>query len=108
MDSQRQRHLFLETPKEVAGAKQTKLFGPFEGHLIGCEMDTQRLIRMSLQQVGDTYQGAAYPFSYDQPKTGEPLLGPITCSVAPDGDIYIGSLRDSGWGGANNVARSFA
>ncbi len=94
---------FLETPEKLLRANSQTLFGPFEGHLVGCEMDSQRLIRMSLQRVGDTFQGAAYPFSYELPKSGEPLLGPITCGVAPDGDLYIGSLRDSGWGGANNI-----
>jgi hypothetical protein len=58
---------------------------------------------MSLQAVGDTFQGAAYPFSYDEPADGPPLLGPIVCGVGPDGDLYIGGLRDSGWGGANNI-----
>ena len=78
-------------------------FGPFEGHLIGCEYDTRRLIRMSLQRVGNTYQGAAYPFSYDSPREGPPLLGPIVCAVAPDGDLYVGNIRESGWGGGNNI-----
>jgi hypothetical protein len=27
----------------------------------------------------------------------------LTCAVAPDGDVYVGGLRDSGWGGANNT-----
>ena len=94
---------FLETPDEVRDELDRDLFGPFEGHLIGCEYDTRRLIRMSLQKVGKTYQGAAYPFSYDQPPTGEPLLGPLVCDVARDGDIYVGSIRDSGWGGSNNI-----
>ncbi|MDA1054294.1 MAG: c-type cytochrome [Planctomycetota bacterium] len=78
-------------------------FGPFEGQLIGCEYDTRRLVRMSLQKVGDTYQGAAYPFSYDAPRSGPPLLGPLVCAVSPRGDLYVGGIRDSGWGGANNI-----
>ncbi|MEX0819088.1 MAG: c-type cytochrome, partial [Pirellulaceae bacterium] len=88
---------FLESPPS------TTSFGPFEGHLIGCEYDTRRLIRMSLQKVGETYQGAAYPFSYDTPPTGPPLLGPLVCAVSPGGDLYVGGIRDSGWGGANNI-----
>ncbi|MCA9155890.1 MAG: hypothetical protein KDA38_13930, partial [Planctomycetales bacterium] len=94
---------FLETPETIRQRERRDLFGPFEGHLIGCEYDTRRLIRISLQQVGDQIQGAAYPFSYDQPQDGEPLLGPLCCAVAPDGDLYIGNIRDSGWGGANNI-----
>jgi hypothetical protein len=58
---------------------------------------------MSLQKVGDIYQGAAYAFSYDAPRSGDPLLGPLVCAVSPQGDLYIGGLRDSGWGGSNNI-----
>lgn len=94
---------FLETPAAVKESSGRDVFGPFAGHLVGCEYDTRRLIRMSLQKVGDTYQGAAYPFSFDKPPSGPPLLGPLCCAVAPDGDLYIGSIRDSGWGGANNI-----
>ena len=94
---------FLETPNSILAKTGTPCFGPFEGHLIGCEYDTRRLIRMSLQRVGDTMQGACYPFTYEAPTVGSPLLGPLTCEVAPDGDLYVGSIRDSGWGGANNI-----
>ncbi len=59
---------------------------------------------MSLERVGDTYQGAAYPFSYRDAEPGaETFEGPISCAVAPDGDLYVGSLRDSGWGGGQNI-----
>jgi hypothetical protein len=78
-------------------------FGPFDGHLIGCEFDTRRLIRMSLERVGDTYQGAAYPFSIEPAEGGETFEGPVVCAVAPDGDVYIGNVRDSGWGGGHNT-----
>lgn len=94
---------FLDTPRPLAQKLGRDLFGPFEGHLVGCEYDTRRLIRISLQRIGDTYQGAAYPFSFDEPSSGPPMLGPLTCAVAPDGDLYVGSIRDSGWGGANNI-----
>jgi glucose/arabinose dehydrogenase len=85
---------FLQSPRQQ--------WGPFEDHLIGCEYDTRRLIRMSLQKVGDAYQGACYPFSLENSR-GENFLGPISCAVSPSGDLYIGSIRDSGWGGGANV-----
>ena len=94
---------FLETPERLRAAGRRDHFGPWEGHLVGCEYDTRRLIRMSLQRVGDTIQGAAYPLTLDKPAQGEPLLGPLACAVSPGGDLYIGSIRDSGWGGANNI-----
>jgi hypothetical protein len=80
-------------------------WGPFEGHGVGCEYDTRGLIRFSLQRVGDTYQGACYPFTLpeDQVPAEQRLLGPIGCAVSPNGDLYIGGLRDSGWGGGNNI-----
>lgn len=94
---------FLDTPAELREKQAVPSFGPFEGHLLGCEYDTRRLIRMSLQKVDGEYQGAAYPFTRT-PQEGEPALqGPLVCSVAPDGDIYVGSIRDSGWGGGTNV-----
>ena len=94
---------FLETPENSGEQSTGKRFGPFEGHLVGCEYDTRRLIRISLQQVGDTFQGAAYPFSYNEAPSGPPFLGPLVCGISPKGDLYVGGIRDSGWGGSNNV-----
>ncbi len=88
---------FLNSPESK------KAFGPFEGHLVGCEYDTRQLIRMSLQKVGDTYQGAAYPLSVSAKKVEDGLLGPISCAVGPNGDLYVGGIRDSGWGAGNNI-----
>ena len=59
--------------------------------------------RVYLEKVNGEYQGAAYPFSYDKAEDGRTLLGPLTCSVSPTGDLYVGCIRDSGWGGANNI-----
>ena len=59
---------FLYTPKELRARLGHDVFGPMEGHLVGCEYDTRRLIRMSLQKVGDTYQGPAYPLA-SRPRT---------------------------------------
>jgi len=91
---------FLEHPSPDVEARA---FGPFAGHLIGCEYDTRRLIRMSLERVEGVLQGAAYPFTVDFPSTGSAMLGPIGCAVSPKGDLYVASIRDSGWGGANNI-----
>jgi mono/diheme cytochrome c family protein len=99
---------FLETPPELlAGIPLAERaghgFGPLEGHLVGCEYDTRALIRMSLQKVGDTYQGAAYPLSIPPDNVEDGLLGPIVCAVSPKGELYVGNIRDSGWGAGNNV-----
>jgi len=92
---------FLQTPEDLK-AEQPH-FGPFEGHLIGCEMNGKSLVRMSLQKVGENFQGAAYMFSRPA-EAGEPNFeGPIACEVSPAGDLMIGSLQDSGWSGGQNT-----
>jgi mono/diheme cytochrome c family protein len=94
---------FLYTPRELRAKLGRDAFGPLEGHLIGCEYDTRRLIRMTLQHVGDTYQGAAYPLSIPPQDLSHGFLGPVVCGVSPRGELYVGSIRDSGWGAGNNV-----
>jgi cytochrome c553 len=94
---------FLDTPQELWQGPGTGIFGPLEGHLVGCEYDTRALIRMTLQKVGDTYQGAAYPLSIPPENVEDGLLGPIVCAVSPRGELYVGDIRDSGWGAGNNV-----
>ncbi len=95
---------FLETPKKERERLGYDLYGPWEGDLVGCEYDTRRLVRISLEEVDGVMQGAVYPMTVDPPKDVEKgLLGPISCAVAPDGDLYIGNIRDAGWGGGNNI-----
>ncbi len=94
---------FLHTPKELRAELGRDAFGPLEGHLIGCEYDTRRLIRMTLQRVGDIFQGAAYPLSIPPHDPQRGFLGPLVCAVSPRGELYVGSIRDSGWGAGNNV-----
>ncbi|HXG10116.1 MAG TPA: c-type cytochrome, partial [Gemmataceae bacterium] len=94
---------FLDTPKELRARLSRAVFGPLEGHLIGCEYDTRRLIRMTLQRVGDTFQGAAYPLSIPPRDPARGFMGPIVCAVSPRGELYVGSIRDSGWGAGNNL-----
>ena len=79
------------------------LFGPFRGDLIGCEMNERQLIRMSLEKVDGVFQGAAYPFTQRVTNANQGLLGPLSCAISPRGDLYLGCLLDSGWGGGNNI-----
>jgi cytochrome c553/cytochrome c5 len=94
---------FLYTPKPLRARLGRDVFGPLEGHLIGCEYDTRRLVRMTLQRVGETYQGAAYPLSIPPADARHGFLGPLVCGVSPGGELYVGGIRDSGWGAGNNV-----
>jgi len=77
---------------------------PYGDDLIGCEYDTRRLVRMTLEMAnGKDWQGAVYPFSRE-PVAGEPTLeGPLSCSLSPSYDLYIGNIRDSGWGAGSNT-----
>ncbi|MEX0726286.1 MAG: c-type cytochrome [Planctomycetaceae bacterium] len=77
---------------------------PWRGHGIGCEYDTRFLIRYSVQQIDDVVQGAVYPLSLPNgDRGGENFVGPIAVAVSPTGDIYIGSIHDSGWQGGINT-----
>ena len=34
------------------------------------------------------------------------LLGPIVCAIKPTtGELYVGEIRDSGWGAGNNIGQ---
>jgi mono/diheme cytochrome c family protein/glucose/arabinose dehydrogenase len=90
---------FLEKQPASSGGG----FGPFEGHLIGCEYDTRRLVRISLERVSGAFQGAVYPFSREPAAGAETFEGPLVCAVAPNADLLIGNIRDSGWGAGSNT-----
>jgi glucose/arabinose dehydrogenase len=76
----------------------------FAGQGIGCEYDNRFLVRFTLQRVGQTYQGAVYPFSLPVvANPSEGFLGTLCGAVSPRGDIYIGSIHDSGWLGGPNI-----
>lgn len=77
---------------------------PFAGHGIGCEYDSRFLVRFTVQPVGDTFQGAVYPLSVSTPAgSREGFLGTLCGAVSPKGDIFIGSIYDSGWLGGPNI-----
>lgn len=80
-----------------------RAFGPFAGDLLGCEYDTRRIVRMTLDPVGDTYQGGVYPFTQVPEGLEQGLLGPLVAAVSPSGEILVGNIRDSGWGAGNNI-----
>jgi hypothetical protein len=94
---------FLKTPAAQKAKGRENVFGPFEGDLIGCEYNGLSLIRMSLQKVGGQYQGAAYMFSRPPVADEATFEGPVTCAVSPEGELYVGSIHDSGWGGGQNT-----
>jgi hypothetical protein len=58
---------------------------------------------MSLERVGGDFQGAVYPLSSEPAAGGETFEGPLVCQIAPNGDLYVGNIRDSGWGAGSNT-----
>ena len=92
---------FLETPQPLY-EKGKKVFGPFEGHLLGCEATTRQLVRISLQKIDGRFSGAAYPLTIPPPRGTSALLRPLVAQVAPDGALYVGSVHDSAWGAGRN------
>lgn len=80
------------------------VLAPFAGHGIGCEYNGRFLIRFSLQDIGGELQGAVYPFTRGTwDNEAETFLGPMCGAVAHNGDLYIGSIHDSGWLGGMNT-----
>lgn len=98
-------HPWTGSVNGIAFVPRDGSFGPYGGQLIGAEYTTRRLIRMSLQKVGETFQGCTYPFGEagrSAIEKDETFLGPIALAFAKDGTLYVGSMIDSGWGGGNN------
>ncbi len=76
----------------LAFAETGGRFGPLEGQLVLCEYNNRFLLRASLETIVGEIQGACYPFL-------DHLLGPVCLAFAPDGSLYVGSLREPAWGG---------
>ena len=74
------------------------------GHGVGCEFNGKHLIRFTHHEVDGILQGATYFLSKtDFPDADANFLGPLSITTAPTGDIYIGSIHDSGWLGGQNT-----
>ena len=94
---------------------------PFADQAVGCEYDTRFLVRMSVERVGNVYQGGIYPLSLPAsrmisgkgaenatespvgPAVQRGFLGVLCGAQGPGGEIYIGGIHDSGWNGGANV-----
>ena len=71
---------------------------------LGCEYNGRFLVRFSYEKVAGTMQGAVYAFSRSDLKPADPnFLGPLCIAVSPTGDLYVGSIYDSGWLGGHNT-----
>lgn len=74
------------------------------GHGVGCEFNGKHLIRFTHHEVDGILQGATYFLSKpDFPDADANFLGPLSITTAPNGEVYIGSIHDSGWLGGQNT-----
>jgi len=77
---------------------------PFAGHGLGAEYNSRLLIRFTIQEVGGVVQGATYYFTRPiEQATPNNFIGPISVAVSNQGEIYVGSILDSGWLGGQNT-----
>ena len=75
-------------------------FGPFEGQLLIGEMNHERIVRVMLETIGGTLQGACVPFI-----DGKGLrMGNNRMAFGPDGSLWVGQT-DHGWAGAEGIQR---
>ncbi len=75
-------------------------FGPFAGQLFVGEMNSERIVRVMLEEVDGTIQGACIPFI-----DGKGLRkGNNRLSFAPDGSLWVGQA-EHGWAGAKGIQR---
>ena len=96
--------LFFLPAQKPGFSKKTGFPGSLAGHGIGCEYDSRFLVRFTTQKVGDVTQGAVYYLSRPNSGVGDNnFVGPICGAVAPNGDVYIGNIYDSGWLGGQNT-----
>ena len=74
------------------------------GHGVGCEFNGKHLIRFTMHEVDGILQGATYFLSKpDFPDADANFLGPLSVTTGPNGEIYVGSIHDSGWLGGQNT-----
>ncbi len=86
-------------PEEIDGP-----LAAFAGQGIGCEYNGKFLVRFTLQEVDGELQGACYDFSRPSWESeSQTFLGPMCGMATKAGEIYIGSIFDSGWLGGPNT-----
>ncbi|MCA8986402.1 MAG: c-type cytochrome [Planctomycetaceae bacterium] len=79
---------------------------PFRGHGVGCEYNHRFLVRFSLQEVNGGLQGACYALTIPHDELAaeaQSFLGPMSGTIDAQGNLYIGSISDSGWIGGQNT-----
>ena len=92
--------IMANSPAQILCDTTEGRFGPFDGQLLIGEMNRERIVRVMLERVGGTLQGACVPF-FD----GKGLrMGNNRLTFAPDGSLWVGQT-DHGWAGAEGIQR---
>lgn len=107
LNAMRQRAV-VQFPHGIIAASPTQpvidntdgAFGPFEGQIFIGEMNQERIIRVMLEEVNGTLQGACIPFI---DKHGL-LKGNNRLAFAPDGSLYVGHVQH-GFAGDTGIQR---
>jgi hypothetical protein len=92
--------IMANSPAQILCDTTGGKFGPFEGQLLVGEMNHERIVRVMLETVGGTLQGACVPFI-----DGKGLrMGNNRLAFGPDGSLWVGQT-DHGWAGAEGIQR---
>jgi len=92
--------IMANSPAQILCDTTGGKFGPFAGQLLIGEMNRERIVRVMLERVDGTLQGACVPFI-----DGNGLrMGNNRLGFAPDGSLWIGQT-DHGWAGAEGIQR---
>ena len=89
-----------KSPSGMAWDQSGGSFGPFDGQLFVADQHHASVMRVALEQVEGTWQGAAFPFRYGF------QCGIIRIKFAPDGSLLVG-MSNRGWGGRGNSPFGF-
>ncbi|MGC1244451.1 MAG: hypothetical protein WA874_22880 [Chryseosolibacter sp.] len=90
--------IMANSPAQILCDTTGGRFGPFEGQLLVGEMNHERIVRVMLETVGGTLQGACVPFI-----DGRGLrMGNNRMAFGPDGSLWVGQT-DHGWAGAEGI-----
>lgn len=71
-------------------------FGPFEGQVLVGDQGQSKIMRIDLEKVDGTYQGAAFDFRSDFQS------GVLRMAWADDGSLFVGETN-RGWGSAGDA-----
>lgn len=92
--------IMANSPTQPLADNTKGKFGPFAGQIFIGEMNTERIVRVMLEEVDGTLQGACIPFL-----DGNGLRkGNNRLAFAPDGSLWTGQA-DQGWAGSQGIQR---